>query len=76
MRRPRFNSQSARVAVLLSEQHDKLWNITEGVLKAIVPEDQFASTAQRIDGFRSGYGTVLFFEDQTVVESLQGQFPT
>ncbi|GEO25898.1 nitroreductase [Alicyclobacillus acidoterrestris] len=70
-----FNSQSTRIVVLLGEQHDKLWNITTDVLKAIVPADQFASTQQRMDGFRAGYGTVLFFEDMTVVEDLQKQFP-
>ncbi|EPZ49065.1 nitroreductase family protein [Alicyclobacillus acidoterrestris] len=70
-----FNSQSTRIVVLLGEQHDKLWNITTEVLKAIVPADQFASTQQRMDGFRAGYGTVLFFEDMTVVEDLQKQFP-
>ncbi|WP_274651411.1 nitroreductase family protein [Paenibacillus humicola] len=71
-----FNSQSARVVVLLNEEHNKLWDLTTSILKSIVPEDQFESTAQRMSGFRSGYGTVLFFEDQTVVESLQAQLPT
>ncbi|WP_248928134.1 nitroreductase family protein [Paenibacillus hamazuiensis] len=71
-----FNSQSARVVVLLGEHHDKLWDITRDVLKAIVPADQFESTGQKMDAFRSGYGTVLFFEDMKVIEGLQGQFPT
>lgn len=69
-----FNSQSARVVVLLNEKHDKVWNITEDALKKIVPAENFAATAERIAGFRSGYGTVLFFEDQTVIEGLQEQF--
>lgn len=66
-----FNSQSARVVVLLGEQHDKLWNITENTLKKMVPEDKFAPTAEKIAMFRNGYGTVLFFEDQEVIEGLQ-----
>lgn len=69
-----FNSQSARVVVLLGEQHDKLWNITENTLKKIVPEDQFAPTAEKMTMFRNGYGTVLFFEDQDVIEGLQTSF--
>ncbi|BBI33287.1 nitroreductase family protein [Cohnella abietis] len=69
-----FNSQSARVIVLLNEQHDKLWNLTEETLKQIVPADSFEATAQRIAAFRSGYGSVLFFEDQSVIEGLQEQF--
>lgn len=71
-----FNSQSARVVVLFGEQHDKLWDITTEVLKAIVPADQFDSTAKRMDGFRGAYGSILFFEDQAVIEGLQQQLPT
>lgn len=70
-----FNSQSTRVVLLLGQQHDRLWDIATDVLKAIVPSDQFSSTQQKMDGFRNGYGTVLFFEDQAVVEGLQQQFP-
>lgn len=69
-----FNSQSARVVVLLGEQHDKLWNITENTLKKLVPEDKFAPTAEKMTMFRNGYGTVLFFEDQAVIEGLQTAF--
>lgn len=69
-----FNSQSARVVVLFGEQSDKLWNITKETLRKIVPADSFAPTEERIDSFKSGYGTVLFFEDETTVENLQKQF--
>jgi uncharacterized protein len=70
-----FNSQSTRVVLLLGEQHDKLWDLTTEVLKSVVPESQFESTQQRMNGFRSGDGTVLFFEDQSVIEELQRKFP-
>ena len=53
-----FNSQSSRLVVLLNAEHDKFWDATLEVLKAIVPEDQFGSTKGRIDGFRAAYGTV------------------
>ncbi|MGM1045389.1 MAG: nitroreductase family protein [Bacillota bacterium] len=71
-----FNSQSARVVVLLGEQHDKLWNMTEGILKEVVggSEEQFAPTAQKMAAFRGGYGTVLFFEDSSVISHLQENF--
>ena len=70
-----FNSQSGRVVVLLGENHNKLWNITEAALREIVPADQFQPTEEKMDSFRNGYGTVLFFEDQSVVKGLQEQFP-
>lgn len=69
-----FNSQSARVVLLIGTHHDKLWDITKEALRKIVPADQFSSTEEKINSFRSGYGTVLFFEDNSVIESLQQQF--
>ncbi|MDU0203653.1 MULTISPECIES: nitroreductase family protein [Paenibacillus] len=69
-----FNSQSARVVVLFGDQSDKLWSITKETLRKVVPAGSFAPTEERINGFSNGSGTVLFFEDQTVVEGLQAQF--
>ena len=71
-----FNSQSARVVVLFGEQHYRLWDIVKAELKKIMPPEGFGATEEKINGaFRSGYGTVMFFEDQSVVEGLQKQFP-
>ena len=71
-----FNSQSGRTVILLKEHHDKLWQITRDSLRAIVPEEHFHATNEKIQSFQNGYGTVLFFDDQSVVEGLQIQFPT
>jgi predicted oxidoreductase (fatty acid repression mutant protein) len=54
--------------------HDKLWDITKEMLRKIVPEEQFSSTEEKIDSFRNGYGTVLLFEDMSIVEELQKKF--
>lgn len=69
-----FNSQSARVVLLLGNHHDRLWEITKEALRKIVPTEQFGDTEEKINSFRNGYSTVLFFEDQSVIESLQKQF--
>ncbi|PRR83746.1 nitroreductase family protein [Clostridium vincentii] len=69
-----FNAQSARVVLLLGKHHDKLWDITKESLRKIVPADQFSATEEKINSFQSGYGTALFFEDNSVIESLQEQF--
>ncbi|MCP3740560.1 nitroreductase family protein [Rossellomorea sp. BNER] len=69
-----FNSQSARVVVLLGDNHTKLWNITTESLRNIVPVDQFGPTEEKMQAFGNGYGTVLFFEDSKTIESLQNQF--
>lgn len=69
-----FNSQGARVVILFGDNHNKLWDITKETLKEIVPEDKFGATEEKIDSFRSGYGTVLFFVDDNVVEDLQKEY--
>lgn len=71
-----FNSQSTRVVVLFGEEHQKLWNITEETLRKIVgDEENFKSTKEKIAGFKAGAGTVMFFEDQSVVKSMQENAP-
>ncbi|WP_081622804.1 nitroreductase family protein [Heyndrickxia acidiproducens] len=62
------------VVILLGENHTKLWNITTEALRKTVPADNFAPTEEKMRAFGSGYGTILFFEDQAVIESLQKQF--
>lgn len=69
-----FNSQTSRVVVLFGEKHDKLWDITMEALRKVVPEENFASTEQKINSFKAGHGTVVYFEDFSVVEALQKQF--
>ncbi|MFS0782608.1 nitroreductase family protein [Bacillus sp. 1P06AnD] len=69
-----FNSQTSRVLVLLGEQHDQLWDLTKETLRKIVPADGFAGTEEKMESFKVGYGTVLFFEDQDTVAALQKQF--
>lgn len=70
-----FNSQSARVVVLLGAEHDKLWELTKEVLRGVVPPASFASTEEKLASFRNGRGTVLFFEEQDTVAGLQKSYP-
>jgi len=63
-----FNSQSARVLVLFGKEHDKLWEMVKTQLHKFVAPEQVDG---KIDSFKAGYGTVLYFEDQTVVKGLQ-----
>ena len=57
-----FNTQSARLVVLLKKEHDLFWDMVKEVLKPMVPEDQFAATEQRLSMFRGGYGTVSLYQ--------------
>jgi len=69
-----FNSQTTRTVILLGESHDKLWDITLEALSKVVPANDFPATETKINSFKAGYGTVLFFEEFAIVESLQKQF--
>ncbi|MCG2607279.1 nitroreductase family protein [Acinetobacter sp. SM34] len=70
-----FNSQTSRVVTLYGESHAKFWSIVRETLRKMVPEGAFENTNAKINSFAAGYGTVLFFEDQDAVKSLQEQFP-
>ena len=69
-----FNSQSSRLVVLFGAEHQKLWDIAEKELRAAVGDGDFSGSKQKLDGFRASAGTVLFYEDRNVTESLQEQF--
>lgn len=72
-----FNSQTTRVVLLTGKAHEKLWTIVKDTLRKLVPADAFSKTEQKIDGsFSCGYGTILYFEDTSIVRSLQEKFPT
>ena len=71
-----FNSQSTRVIVLFGDEHQKLWKMTEDTLRSIVNDDEkFIPTKQKIESFKAGAGTILFFEDHEVVKNLQEAAP-
>ncbi len=70
-----FNSQSTRVIALFGSEHEKLWDMAAHQLKKIVPAEQFAATEQKLAGFRAAAGSILFFEDQKIVQDLQARFP-
>lgn len=69
-----FNSQTSRIVTLFGESHLQFWNVVRETLRKIVPEAAFEGTNTKINSFAAGYGTVLFYEDQDVVKSLQEQF--
>lgn len=71
-----FNSQSTRIVLLLGENHKKLWNIVLETLRKIVNPKAFAATESKIASFATGYASVLFFEEQNIVENLQKSFPS
>lgn len=62
-----FNMKSARVVIALGKQQDALWDAIYDVFGGKVARE-------KIDSFKAGYGTVLYFIDEDVIKSLQEQF--
>ena len=72
-----FNSQSSRAVILFNTEHEKFWGIVADKLKSYAKDEASAAkTTAKMASFAAGVGTVLFFEDQTVVQALQEQFPS
>ena len=71
-----MNSQSSRVFVLMGADHEKFWDITLDELQKVTPAEFFSKTLDKVNtGFKAGYGTVLYFEDQETIESLEESYP-
>lgn len=72
-----FNSQSSRAVILFDAHHEKFWEMVKEKLQEYAKDEAGAAkTNARIDSFKAGFATVLFFEDLDVVKSLQAQFPS
>src|SRR5690625_826928 len=69
-----FHSQSSRAILLFGQESEQLWQLIEDHLRAIAPAENFAATEDKLRGFAAGAGTLLFFEDQQVVEALQKRY--
>ncbi len=69
------HSQSTRVVILYGNSHHKFWNIVKEMQRKIVPFNIFAGTVVKIDQCLKAYGTVLFYEDQSVIRQLQKKRP-
>lgn len=69
-----FNNQTVRATILFGESSDKLWEIVAGRLKSEVPdEESYKATRQKVDSFKAGVGTILFFTDDDIVQQYQEQ---
>ena len=71
-----FNVQSARLVLLLDEQHRELWHIVLDALRHAIPAERFEKTKQKVEhAFLSGHGTILFYEDQDALNRMRQNFP-
>ena len=53
-----------------------MWDITAEVYKQMLPEEKFTNANKRFQGFRAGYGTILFYEETDTIRTFQEKFKT
>ena len=70
-----FNSQSARAILLFQAEHRKLWDMTRSGLLEVVHKQDAEITNNKMDSFRAAAGTLLFFEEQSIIDSLIEKVP-
>lgn len=71
-----FNSQTSRAVLLFGQESEYFWtHLTASALEKIMPADAFEQTKEKLDGFAAGIGTILFFEDQDVITTLEEKYP-
>lgn len=72
-----FNSQTVRAVVLFGQASDKVWDIVAATLKNVMNNPEaFQKTKAKINSFKAGYGTILYFTDTAIVHNLENEFPT
>lgn len=71
-----FNVQSPKAVVLFGEENDKVWDFVADAMKGFMEGDALQATLDKLNGFKAGFGTVLFFDDTAKTEALEQQFPT
>jgi len=71
-----FNNQTVRTVVLFGEKKDQLWDITADRLKSVVPtEAAYQNTLEKLNSFKAGVATVLFYSDTDVVKTFEENIP-
>ncbi|WVF65617.1 hypothetical protein IAT40_000347 [Kwoniella sp. CBS 6097] len=77
-----FNMQSTRVVILFGDHHRKLWDLVSLSLgdeilrkRPNVAYQHFDTVKDKINTLKKGYGTILFFEDDAVVDETARQYP-
>lgn len=64
-----FNMKSSRIVIALNKKQDILWDTIYTAFNGAISEE-------KINSFKAGAGTILYFYDQDVITKMQEQFPT
>lgn len=75
-----FNAQTGRLLIITGDAQDKLWGqIIPQDLKAEmdrqgVSAESWLKTESKLKALGAAFGTILFYEDQSIIKKLQNDF--
>lgn len=72
-----FNAQSARMFMLVGDDHRRFWGIVEDILRERSRDpERFKGTQAKLAGFSAAAGTILFYEINSKTEALMEEHPS
>jgi len=70
-----YDSQTTRIVVLFADSHHQFWEIVKQVQRQYMPAHIYEGIEIKLNQCAAAYGTVLFYEDQAVIQQLQKKMP-
>ncbi|KAJ7644926.1 nitroreductase [Roridomyces roridus] len=70
-----FNHQASRAVLVTGAANTKLWSLVSGSVLQGLEGDSKARNEARLAGLSGGYGSVIFFEDQAVLDAMSQKIP-
>lgn len=69
------NLNTLRCVIMYNTSHQAFWHLVEEQQRQHIPSHLFAATTHKISNYKSAFGTILLFEDQTALQYLAKQWP-
>lgn len=70
-----YDSQTTCIVVLFADSHHQFWEIVKQVQRQHMPAHIYEGMEIKLNQCAAAYGTVLFYEDQAVIQQLQKKMP-
>ncbi len=70
-----FNSQDARLILLMGEHHKYFWELVKKELFRVSETEKHAKMEEKMAKFEAGLGTILFFIAPEIASNLKKSYP-
>ncbi|BEI83484.1 hypothetical protein CcaverHIS002_0400880 [Cutaneotrichosporon cavernicola] len=72
-----YNSQTPRIALVFGDKHKRVWDAMWIENQKTFPDAEFEAAQRKKweNGFMSGYGSIVFFDDRKTLEEFIAKMP-